>query len=211
LKQQLGASGNRPVPADYDGDGITDMAVWDPSSGFWKVIRSADGSQTMQQLGYSWRGDMPAPADFDGDGRADFAVWRSAYPSGTIWFIHRSRDNSQDSTVLAPIAGAPSQGGVPVPADYDGDKRADIAMWNWGTWQILQSSDGKTVTRGGGDFSDAPVPGDYDGDGKADFAYWRPSTGAWWISKSGGGPQTIKKLGQTGDVPAPGDFDAPQQ
>jgi FG-GAP-like repeat len=71
--------------ADYDGDGLTDVAV--VRDGTWFIFRSSDGGQTM--TGWGLPDDKPVPADYDGDGRADIAVYR---PSDGGWYILRSSD-----------------------------------------------------------------------------------------------------------------------
>ena len=71
-----------PVPADYDGDGIVDLAVFRPSDGNWYVRRSMGG---VGIFNWGSSGDVPVPGDFDGDGRSDQAVYRDG-----MWYINRS-------------------------------------------------------------------------------------------------------------------------
>ncbi len=82
---QFGASTDVIVPADYDGDGKTDLAVY--RAGTWYLQRSTAG---FTGVAFGASDDIPQPADFDGDGKAELAVWR---PSNGIWYVYNLTNN----------------------------------------------------------------------------------------------------------------------
>jgi hypothetical protein len=148
VQLQLGAPGDIPVPGDFNGDHLTDPAVWRPGNGTWFIIDEF-GNTTSHQFGLS--GDIPAPGDYDGDGKTDLAIWR---PSNGYWHIRYSSDG------LTRLALGGVSGDRPVPADYDGDGKTDVAIYKPGTsqWVITRSSDGSVTTQYHGIASDIPVP-----------------------------------------------------
>ena len=123
-------------PNDFDGDGLSDIAVYRPSSGVWYLLQSGDAYDPTKYKAYLWgiSTDIPVPGDYDGDGKTDIAVRR---PSTGVWYILQSSDGAQDGDAWG------TSGDV-VAGDFDGDGKTDIAFYrpSSGIWYILQSSDG---------------------------------------------------------------------
>ncbi|MBK8466079.1 MAG: CSLREA domain-containing protein [Chloracidobacterium sp.] len=188
----FGVSSDKIVPADYNGDGMTDVVVLRTfaSTIYWYgPIGPGSGY-------FGLPGDLPTPADYDGIGRAQLSVFR---PSTGVWW----RRAANGVTYGVQFGGSTSK---PTIGDFDGDGKADIAVFSDGYWARINSSTGSTYQEQFGNSSDVAVPADYDGDGKADLAVFRVPTGTWYIRLAGGGYTTMR-WGLSTDIPAPGDYD----
>lgn len=200
-----------PVPGNYDGDGVWEAAATDGTTWF------TNGKAGNLQFPFPETSiqPIPVPADYDGDRATEPAWWSRA--TGT-WYI----EGREPVTFGAPgpfaycsfgpppVTQTPAcldylRSDIPVPADYDGDGAADLAVYNpaSGKWRVMGQPD-PIVVGGHGAF---PVVGDYDGDGTSEPAVFDQRTHEWTAEGLG----TFATFGSTssgaGPIPAPGDYD----
>ncbi len=254
--RRIGQPDDIPVIADYDGDGLLDLAVWRPNEGNWYILpttghlplRASKRYLTNDGLVYyaiqlGLPGDIPVPGYYDGDGAVDLSIWR---PANGRWEVMPTtgRIPLKFETQFTSPDGHPcfvrffgKRGDAPMPADYDGDKLADFALWRpgEGRWYVLPTTgslhiNGARATTGDGlalfNFQlgasgDIPFTGYFDGDDKADPGVFRPSQAKWEAILSANltpafnvaqpNPERnrigVRYFGNERDMPVPADYD----
>ncbi len=186
--------------ADYDSDGMTDLAYFRPSDGSWNYTETSSG--ILRKRFWGTNGDIPLVYSNQGSGANELAVFR---PSTGIWYQQTCCPDRDTSWGLS--------SDIPVPANFGGGENTDIAMFrpSDGIWYIYYSP-GSYDYYQFGQAGDIPVPGHYSPDNFADIAVFRPSDGVWYFNKRAGGNHSLDtyssvQFGQQGDKPVPADYD----
>ena len=185
------SQGATKVSGDFNGDGRTDIALTGPRgwTGMPVAFANGDGSWTVRNnwtptfAAWASQGAAVLTGDFNGDGRADMALTGVRGWTGMpVAFSNGDGTFTVVNNYVPEFAGWATSGAKPIVADFNGDRRADVALtggWGWITLPVAFSNgDGNfTVTNGvmanfpGWAASGATkIVGDFNGDGRADIA-----------------------------------------
>lgn len=194
------------MAVDLNGDGKTDLITQNDAQSSWNVCMYTDAQANCStwtspvRSGLNGRDDLLKFADFDGDGKADLVHVSS---STQDFALVRSTGNgfSSEQTLVSPSGWKGLDGGYSYTVgDFDGDGRADLALYNgsdqagFGKWIFcslktnglfscsseIALSSGQGSANSGFDLTVA----DFNGDGRADFGFHDNNSPDWHICLS---------------------------
>lgn len=202
---QIGATAGLkiPVSGDFDGDGKTDLALYQEATGTWQIRFSGSEYGLLEVPGLGGSGLTTLAGDFDGDGKDDPVIYNEATGDWKVW-----KSLSGYVPVTVNLGGL---GFKPTLGDYNGMLMEDMAVYQEarGYWLIILSETTALSYYEFGADGYIPVTGDYDGDGKTDMALYEQSSGNWHVKLSSVGDveASLDGFGGTGYRPVIADYD----
>lgn len=164
----FGATGDLPITGDWDGDGVSTIGLFRPSTGqFFLHNRIESTGSPDITFNFGQAGDLPIAGDWNGDGVDTVGVFRAGE------FLLRATNNANSGRVERFAFGLANA--LPVAGDWDGDGRDSIGVFEYPgagntqlrVFRLRNSNSAGPADSAVGTFSifDKPLAGDWNGDG----------------------------------------------
>ncbi len=203
----FGATGDKPIVGDWNGDGITTIGVYRPSTSQF-MLRNSNNAGAAN-VTFTFTGgvatDIPIAGDWTGKGYASVGLYR---PSTRQFMLKNLNTTGPANTVFT----YGSAGDSPVVGDWNGDGTTTIGVYRPTTRTFfLRNSN----TAGAADIAaftfgianDKPVVGDWNGDGSVTAGVFRSSGTPTFFERNtnNAGPADVTvPFGASGDTPFSG-------
>tara|TARA_B110000438_G_scaffold55118_1_gene55159 strand:+ start:1148 stop:4123 length:2976 start_codon:yes stop_codon:yes gene_type:complete len=194
----LGAAGAFAVAADFNGDGVAEIAMY--SDGYWFIDINGNGRWDADDLWAEMgsQADIPVVGDWDGDGKDDIGVYGLQWPGDNEALAQdpglpdlANREVTQPKNVPPTRQLGTSRRRL-MQTTARGDVRADVID------HVFRYGRGQEVA----------VTGDWNGDGIDNVGTYQD--GQWKLDTNGDGRissgDQVVEFGQAGDIPVVGDF-----
>jgi hypothetical protein len=173
----LGIAGDKPLVGDWNGDKVSTIGLWRPSTQeFFFKNSNRNTAPVIGGVKFGLAGDIPLVGDWDGNGSDTIGVWR---PSTRQFLLRNSNSTgSPNRTVTFGTAGD-----IPIVGDWDGDGTDTPGVMRPNTGRFLLSNTTcvnclASVTNTVGPVlpTDLPVVGDWNWDGRDGVGVFRQSS-----------------------------------
>ncbi len=195
----LGDTNARPLAGDFNGDGLTDVAIF--VDGYWFIDINSNGKWDEEDL---WarmgnQEDQPVVGDWDGDGKDDIGIFGLQWPDDDAIAEQDpglpDAANKIQKTLpknIPPKEAAASRRRL-LQKSSQGQVRADVVD------HVFKYGRQKEIA----------ISGDWNGDGVVNIGTYRDGT--WRLDLNGDGRisagDEVVQLGSSEDLPIVGDFD----
>ncbi|HYC59400.1 MAG TPA: hypothetical protein VEK79_07525 [Thermoanaerobaculia bacterium] len=213
LEPGVGRRGDLPFTGDFDGNGVTDLGVFQSETGTFVIrmpqLNFPDFVITLQFVGQP--GDLPIAGDWDGDGVDTLGIYRRNGGFPPIFGLtngHVAQDASLKPEIVFELG---EETDLPVAGDWNGDGLDTVGVYRVGRSSFALVNNfgaGIAETFFFGEPDDLPLAGDWDGDGRDGVGTYREDEHAFRLTNDSGATTALLfRYLSIGDLPVAGDWD----